>query len=160
MSIFRQGLLVAVVIFLIDRVSKWWFIDVFELPNKGIVEVLPFFNVVMVWNRGVSFGLLPADGDLGRWLLVAMTGFIVAGLAWWLRSVPSRLLGFAIGLVIGGATGNIYDRVKFEAVADFFQFFVGNWSFAVFNVADSFITLGAIILVWDAFFGPKPQEEK
>lgn len=159
LTIFRQGTLLAFVIFLIDRFSKWWFIDVFDLPNKGVVELLPFFNIVMVWNRGVSFGMLPADGD-ARWLLVAMTGAIAVGLGFWLRSVNSRLLMVAIGLVIGGAIGNIYDRVKFGAVADFFQFYVGNWSFAVFNVADSFITLGAVILVWDAFFGPKAEEKK
>ncbi|WP_417317026.1 signal peptidase II [Emcibacter sp.] len=150
---FARGLILAAVVFLLDRLSKWWFMDVYELARKGVVEILPVFNVVMVWNRGVSFSLFSAETDTGRWFLVGMTSVIVAILLFWLRSVHTRLTMVAIGLVIGGAIGNIYDRVIYGAVADFFQFHVGDWSFAVFNVADCFISCGAVVLAWDAFFG-------
>ncbi|WP_138380824.1 signal peptidase II [Luteithermobacter gelatinilyticus] len=149
---FIRGVALALAVFLIDRASKWWFLDIFRLPEKGVVEILPVFNVVMVWNRGVSFGLFSAESDTGRWALVALTSAIVLALLFWLKSVPSRLAMVAIGLVIGGALGNIYDRVVFGAVADFFQFHWGDWSFAIFNVADAFISTGAALLVWDAFF--------
>ena len=157
---FSRGLILAAVVFLVDRLSKWWFMDVFELAKKGVVEILPFFNVVMVWNRGVSFSLFSAETDTGRWFLVAMTVVIVVVLLFWLRSVQARLTMVAIGLVIGGAIGNIYDRVIYGAVADFFQFHLGDWSFAVFNVADCFISLGAVLLVWEAVFGSNTEEKK
>tara|TARA_B100001540_G_C15801721_1_gene640187 strand:- start:231 stop:740 length:510 start_codon:yes stop_codon:yes gene_type:complete len=151
--IYRWATFVAVVAFVVDRLSKWWFLDVFRLPERGVVEVLPILNFVMVWNRGISFGLLPAEGDLGRWILVAVTLLIVIFLAFWLRRVNSSLLCLAIGLVIGGAIGNIYDRIVFGAVADFFQFHALGYAFAVFNVADAAISIGAALMVWDALFG-------
>ncbi|WP_321394392.1 signal peptidase II [Emcibacter sp.] len=156
---FTRGLILAALVFLVDRLSKWWFMDVYELAKKGVVEILPIFNVVMVWNRGVSFSLFSAETETGRWILVIMTCVIVAVLAFWLRSVQARLTMVAIGLVIGGAIGNIYDRIVFGAVADFFQFHLGDWSFAVFNVADCFISLGAALLVWEAFFGSSSEKK-
>jgi len=149
----RIGGILALIAFLIDRVNKWWFIDVFDLPNKGVVEILPIFNVVMVWNRGVSFSLLTASDDLGRWALVVLNLIIVAVLIYWLKTAKSLVTSSAIGLVIGGAFGNIYDRVKFGAVADFFQFHWESWYFAVFNVADSFIFIGAVLLIFNSTFG-------
>ena len=153
------GFGIAVIALVADRISKWWIMDVLDLPKIQMVKVLPLFNLQWVENRGVSFGMLSADGDLGRWALVALTSMIAIGLGIWLKSVQTRLLAIAIGLVIGGALGNIYDRIVFGYVADFLQFYVGNWSFAVFNVADSCITVGAVLLVWDSFFGPKSKEE-
>ena len=162
-SPFQLGLLMAVTVLFLDRVSKWWIMDVLELPKIQMVQILPIFNLQWVENRGVSFGMFSADGDLGRWILVAITLLIVIGLGIWLKYVQTRLLATAIGLVIGGALGNIYDRANFGYVADFLQFYVGDWSFAVFNVADSCITIGAALLIWDSFFGPQskepPQEE-
>ncbi|HPF45673.1 MAG: signal peptidase II [Alphaproteobacteria bacterium] len=149
----RIGGIFALCAFIIDRLSKWWFIDVFDLTAKGTVKILPIFDVVMVWNRGVSFGFLSAESDLGRWLLVVLNLIIVAILTYWLRSARKIIIAGAIGLVIGGAFGNIYDRVKFGAVADFFQFHWENWYFAVFNVADSFIFVGAVLLIFNSTFG-------
>ncbi|MBT5073555.1 MAG: signal peptidase II [Kordiimonadaceae bacterium] len=158
----KVGAISALIAFMIDRISKWWFIDVFDLPNKGVVEILPIFDVVMVWNRGVSFGFLSAEGDFGRWALVVLNLIIVAVLIYWLKSAKNFLLSGAIGLVIGGAFGNIYDRVKFGAVADFFQFHWNEWYFAVFNVADSFIFVGAVLLIFNSTFGgdAKGQNEQ
>lgn len=149
----RIGAIVTVIAFIIDRLSKWWFIDIFELPNKGTVEILPIFDVVMVWNRGISFGFLSASDDFGRWALVAMNLIIVGVLIYWLRTAKNIMVSGAIGLVIGGAFGNIYDRVKFGAVADFFQFHWDGWYFAVFNAADSFIFIGAVLLILNSTFG-------
>ncbi len=155
---FHMGLIIALCVLVFDRISKWWIMDVLDLPNIQMVQILPIFNLQWVENRGVSFGMLSADGDLGRWLLVTLTSLIAIGLGVWLKSVQTKVLAIAIGLVIGGALGNIYDRIVFGYVADFLQFFVGDWSFAVFNVADSCITVGAALLIWDSFFGPKPEE--
>lgn len=149
----RIGGIIALMVFLVDRVNKWWFIDVFELPSKGVVEILPIFDVVMVWNRGVSFGFLSASDDFGRWALVILNLIIVAVLVYWLKTAKNLITAGAIGLVIGGAFGNIYDRVKFGAVADFFQFHWESWYFAVFNVADSFIFIGAVLLIFNSTFG-------
>lgn len=156
----RFGAIVALIAFIIDRISKWWFIDIFELPLKGAVEILPIFDVVMVWNRGVSFGFLAASDDFGRWALVIMNLVIVGGLLYWLRSAKNIILAGAIGLVIGGAFGNIYDRVKFGAVADFLQFHWQEWYFAVFNIADSFIFIGAMLLIVNSTFGNDAEDEK
>jgi len=142
-----------------DRVSKWWVMDILELPKIQMVKILPIFNLQWAENRGVSFSMFSADSDFGRWALVVMTVVIVTGLGVWLKSAQSRGLAIALGLVIGGAVGNIYDRAVFGYVADFLQFHVGNWSFAIFNIADSCITLGALLLIWDSFFGPRPVKE-
>ncbi len=157
----RYGAISAILAFSIDRLSKWWFIDVYELPLKGTVEILPIFDVVMVWNRGVSFSFLSATTDFGRWALVVLNLVIVAILIYWLRSAKNTWVSGAIGIVIGGAFGNIYDRIKFGAVADFFQFHWENWYFAVFNVADSFIFVGAVLLILNSTLGTdaKAKEE-
>lgn len=162
--LFRLGLTLIVVAFVLDRVSKWWITDVLDLPAVQMVQILPIFNLQWAENRGVSFSMFTADGDLGRWALVAMTSAIVIGLGIWLRSVQTKLLACAIGLVIGGALGNIFDRALYGYVIDFLQFHVGDWSFAIFNVADSCISAGAALLLWDSFFGPdakkKPSAKK
>ena len=131
----------------------------FDIESKGVVKILPIFDVVMVWNRGVSFGFLSASDDFGRWALVVLNLIIVAVLIYWLKSAKNIILSGAIGLVIGGAFGNIYDRVKFGAVADFFQFHWESWYFAVFNVADSFIFIGAVLLVFNSTFGGDAKEK-
>ena len=155
----RLGGIFALSAFIIDRLNKWWFLDVFDIESKGVVKVLPIFDVVMVWNRGVSFGFLSASDDFGRWALVVLNLIIVAVLIYWLKSAKNILLSGAIGLVIGGAFGNIYDRVKFGAVADFFQFHWESWYFAVFNVADSFIFIGAVLLIFNSTFGSDAKEK-
>jgi len=155
----KLGGIFALVIFAIDRFSKWWFIDVYDLPSRGVVEILPIFDVVMVWNRGVSFGLLSANDEIGRWALVALNMVIVSVLIYWLRTSKNIFLSGAIGIVVGGAIGNIYDRVKFGAVADFFQFHWQEWYFAVFNVADSFIFIGAVLLIFNSTFGSDTKKQ-
>lgn len=146
----RPGLIIAMVTLVLDQITKWWILYVFDLPLKGVVEVLPFFNLAMVWNRGVSFGFLEADSDTGRWILVAVTALIAAVVAVWLRRAEDRLTVAGLGLILGGAIGNIIDRIAYGAVADFVQLHALGYSFYVFNVADAAITIGVALLLLDA----------
>ena len=155
----RLGYIIALCALVADRISKWWIMDVLDLPKIQMVKILPIFNLQWAENRGVSFSMFSAGGDFGRWALVVLTALIAIGLGIWLKSVQTRVLAIALGLVIGGAVGNIYDRAVFGFVADFLQFHMGGWSFAIFNVADSCITVGAALLIWDSFFGPKSKKE-
>jgi signal peptidase II len=149
---FRLGLGVAALVAALDQLAKWWLLEVFLLPYRGVVEVFPFFNLVMVWNRGVSFGMMNSSGDIGRWFLMAVSLVIVTVLVLWLCRVKSRLLLLAIGLVIGGALGNLIDRARFGAVADFIELHAAGYAFYVFNIADSAISIGVALLLWDAIF--------
>lgn len=146
---FRRGIVLAGLIVLADQLSKWWILEVFRLPARGMVEIMPFVNFVMVWNRGVSFGLLEADG-FGRWLLVAFTIAIGVVVALWLRKVDRGFVAVALSLVLGGAIGNIIDRVRLGAVADFIQLHAAGYSFYVFNIADAAISIGVALLLMDA----------
>lgn len=146
------GFALAAFILAADQASKYWILEVLRLPSIGSMEVLPFFNLTMVWNRGVSFGLLAADSEIGRWGLVILSGVISLVFAVWLLKVARWSTVFALGLVIGGAIGNMIDRIRFGAVADFFDF--GQIFPWVFNVADSAITIGAILLAVDLIRHP------
>ena len=151
------GFALALTVFVLDQLSKYWIIAIVGLRERGWVDVLPFFNLTWVENRGVSMGLLTTDGDLGRWLLVGLTALISVGVAVWLWRERSRYDVVALGLVLGGAAGNIVDRVRFGYVVDFLHAFWGEWHFYVFNVADSAITVGVILLLARALFTRQPQ---
>lgn len=157
MKIFPLGLGLGAAVVALDQLSKWWILYAFNLPFKGMVEVLPFFNLAMVWNRGISFGLMAADGDLGRWLLSSVAIVIILALVAWLRQVTTRFLAVAVGLVIGGAVGNLIDRMRFGAVVDFIQLHAAGYSFYVFNIADAAISMGVALLLWDAIFAPQDK---
>lgn len=146
------GFALAAFILAADQASKFWVLEVLRLPSIGSIELLPFFNLTMVWNRGVSFGLLAADSEIGRWGLVILSGVISLVFAAWLLKVARWSTVLALGLVIGGAIGNMIDRIRFGAVADFFDF--GRIFPWVFNVADSAITIGAILLAIDLIRHP------
>ena len=146
------GWMVAAMILVVDRLSKWWIVDLYELPLRHSVEVLPFFNLTMVWNRGVSFGLF-SGGVIDRWILFGLVIIVVIVLAVWMRRSTALLLTLALGLIIGGALGNAADRIIYGAVADFFDVHGWGWHFWVFNVADSAISIGVGLLLQDAFFG-------
>lgn len=145
---FKRGLAVAAAILVLDQISKWF---VMGLVAGGSVAVIPgLFNLVTVWNRGVSFGMLGGDGALPPWILAAVAVAISAGLGVWLWRAPTRLVAVAIGLVIGGAIGNVVDRARWGAVFDFADFHVGTWHWPAFNVADSAIVVGVGVLLLDA----------
>ncbi len=144
--------LLALAIFIADQLTKWLMIGPLALRERGQIELLPIFNLTWVENRGISLGLFTADGELGRWLLVAMTGAIAIGVAWWIRREEARGDQYALALVLGGALGNIVDRVRFGYVVDFADLHFGTFRpFLVFNVADAAISIGVIILLVRAF---------
>ena len=151
----RFGLAVAAAVAILDQASKWWILlDLLNPPRP--IEVTSFFNLVLAWNRGVSFSLF--DGGVPPWVFVALSLAIAAGLAVWLARAEGRLLAGALGLVIGGAVGNAADRLLHGAVVDFIQIHAGAYYWPTFNLADSAITIGVLIMVFDAFFGSGRSE--
>ncbi|WP_374595861.1 signal peptidase II [Sphingosinicella sp.] len=150
-----KGYLVAAAIFVVDQLVKLWIIAGIGLQAKGSINLLPVLSLTWVENRGVSMGLLQADGAKERWILTGVTALIAAGVAWWMRKEANRIDILALALVLGGALGNIVDRVRFGYVVDFVHVHVGTWSFYVFNVADAAITIGVAILLLRAFFERK-----
>ncbi len=144
----RFGLVTGAAVVVIDQLVKWWIIDWLAEP-PGFVAVLPFFNLVMVWNRGVSFGLL-GDAGLAPYLMAGIAGLVVIGLVIWLARVAQRLLAVSIGLIIGGALGNIVDRLRLGAVADFVDLHAGDYHWPTFNVADAAITVGVAVMLIDS----------
>ena len=136
-------------------------ITVASLELGQSIELLPFFDLTRVHNHGISLGLLTAASDTQRWLLVAFTAAIAATVTFWLFREPKRGDQIALGMVLGGALGNILDRVRFGYVVDFCDLHFGDWRpFLVFNVADAAISIGVIILLLRAFLAkPKAPEE-
>ena len=147
-SLLGLGLVVGGVTIVLDQVTKWLFLDI-VLASPGAIEVTGFFNLVMVWNRGVSFGMFSSDAEFGRWALSAMALAISVGLFFWLRKAGHWMLAAALGLVMGGAVGNVIDRVRFGAVFDFLDFHVAGYHWPAFNVADSAIVVGVGLILLD-----------
>ncbi|MDP3382258.1 MAG: signal peptidase II [Phenylobacterium sp.] len=142
------GLALAVIV--LDQLSKHWILFVYDLPTRVSEQVVGPFYLTMVWNQGVSFGLLRADQDLGRWLLVAFSVLVAIALAIWARRGDRTLMALALGLVMGGAVGNAIDRARFGAVVDFID--VSRLYFPwVFNIADAAISVGVVLLLLDGF---------
>ena len=151
----RLGLAVAAAILAADQASKFWLIDLMQARGFQPMPLAPFFNLVMVWNPGVSFGLFASDSTAARWLLVALSVAIAAGLVFWLCRGVTQWLAAALGLVIGGAIGNAIDRVVYGKVTDFFDFYVGSWHWPAFNLADSAIVVGVAMLLLDSLFADR-----
>ena len=146
---------VAAVAVALDQLSKYWVLDVLHLADRSPIHLLPIFQLTLVWNPGVSFGLMRADSPAGRWLLVTFALAIVIALAVWARRMTRPLLAVAVGLMLGGALGNnLIDRVRFGAVADFLDFHALFFPW-VFNVADSAISVGVALLLLDSFVNSK-----
>ncbi|GLK44318.1 signal peptidase II [Novosphingobium sp. NRRL B-2648] len=155
------GLLVAVVVYAIDQGIKGWITEGIDLDRIGQVYVLPFFNLTWTQNFGVSLGLFTAGSPEGRWALVAMTGAIAAFVFVWLlreRKLPEIA---ALGMVLGGAAGNIRDRFGVGYVIDYADLHFGGWRpFLIFNLADAAITIGVLIILARSLFSrDKPETE-
>lgn len=146
------GAAIALAAFLVDRLSKWWLIDVFQIKDRVIVQVLPFFDLVLAWNKGISYGLFLADSLTGVIVLAGFASLVCVVLFYWLATVENKLMALALGFIIGGATGNIYDRIAFGAVADFFSLHGYGYYWYIFNVADIWIGIGVALMMYDAFF--------
>jgi signal peptidase II len=152
------GFLTALVTLVIDQGHKLWMLFVFDIAKNQPVQLAPFLDLVMAWNPGISYSLLRADSDLGRYGLLALSLTVTAGLSIWLWRAPLKLTTVSLGLIIGGALGNAYDRFAYGAVADFFHFHVGSFSWYVFNLADVAIVAGVGLLLYESFgWGQKPE---
>jgi len=148
------GWAVAAAILVLDQLSKWWIVAAVMRPPR-VIEIMPFLNLAMVWNRGVTFGLLGTGGEAMRWALVALSLAIVAVLAVWLARTAQAGLAAALGAVIGGALGNVMDRLIHGAVADFLDFHAFGWHWPAFNLADAAIVCGIGWLILGAFFAER-----
>jgi len=150
-----------------DQSLKYWILDVYRLPQKLaehfaatgelFIPVLGPFHLSMVRNHGVSFGVLNVDADWSRWALTIFSVAVAAGLAVWAMRVTRPLLALAIGLVIGGAIGNAIDRIRLGAVTDFLDVSAIGFFPWIFNIADSAITVGVILLLWDSLWAPRKR---
>lgn len=145
----RMAVPIAVGVLLADQLSKWWILNVVMAPPQDIV-VTSFFTVVLAWNPGISFSQL---GHVDPWILSGLALAIVAGLFVWLRRMQRPWPAIAIALVIGGALGNVIDRMRFGAVVDFLSFHWRDFYWPAFNLADSAITVGVALLLIDSLFG-------
>ncbi|GAA4023008.1 signal peptidase II [Sphingomonas swuensis] len=159
----KNGFIVAGLLFLADQLSKWLVAGPLGLTELGQnIHVLPFFDLTRVHNHGISLGLLTAESDSTRWLLVAMTAAIAGVVGFWLTREEQAGDRIALGMVLGGALGNIVDRVRLGYVFDFADLHIGDFRpFLVFNVADAAISIGVVILILRALLvrdaGPKEK---
>ena len=152
------GYATAAAIFVIDQLSKWLIMGPLALRERGVIEITSFFDLRWVENYGVSMGFLIASSDKERWILVAVTAAIAAGVSVWIWRERARFDVVALGLVLGGALGNITDRARLGYVADFLGLHIGGWyPFYVFNVADAAITIGVLLLVAHALLAREPK---
>ena len=149
-----RWLWLAVLAFVLDQASKLAVVKLLPFGYPG-VEITPFFNLVHVYNKGAAFSFLADQGGWQRWFFAVLAFAICGLLIHWLRkqSVTQRWSGIAYSLIIGGALGNVIDRIRFGAVVDFVQWHVAGFYWPAFNIADSAITIGAVLMVWDQFFG-------
>lgn len=147
---FRLGLLGLVATLVLDQVSKLWLYLGTDLVLTQPWRLTSFADLLVVWNRGVSYGLFQQEGGLGRWFLVAVSVAAAIGLIVWMLRTSSRLLALALGLVAGGAIGNAIDRAAYGAVFDFVHLHWGTWSWYVFNIADAAIVAGVVGLILDS----------
>src|SRR6478672_10384251 len=157
----RLGFIVALIIFALDQVAKYWVTGPLGVNQIGDqLYLLPIFNFTYTQNEGISLGLLNATNPVGRWLLVALTSAIAAGVAVWIGREKNRIDQAALGMVLGGALGNILDRVRFGYVVDFADLHFGEFRpFLVFNVADAAISIAVVILLLRAFLSRKDHRE-
>ena len=147
------GLGVAGLTLIADQADKAWMLYVYDIGAKGTVRLAPFFDLILVWNRGVSYGLFPQESGLGRWVLILFALTSTLALLVWLARITSPLAAVCVGLIIGGAVGNAIDRILYGAVADFFSFHAFGFEWYVFNVADTAIVAGVIGLLYESVFG-------
>lgn len=154
------GFALALLVLAADQATKWIVLLGVMQPPQAIA-VTPFFNLVLVWNQGVSFGMLANSADLTRWGLTGLAVIVSAGLAIWLLRCTDRLTSLALGAIIGGALGNAIDRVVHGAVVDFLDVHLAGYHWPAFNLADSAIIVAAVtLIVQSMFFTPQDQDAR
>jgi signal peptidase II len=153
----RPGIIAALAVLALDQASKLWLLFVFDIGHRGAVNVTPFFDLVLAWNPGISFGWFQNDSPPAQIILMVVKAVAVIVLAIWMARSRTLIATLALGLIIGGATGNAIDRLAYGAVVDFALFHVQfggnthNWY--VFNLADVAIVAGVAALLYDSFLG-------
>ena len=154
------GFTIAAVVFALDQLTKWIVAGPLQLQTVRQIVLLPIFNLSWTENNGISLGLLNAETEIGRWMLVAVTAAIAIGVAVWLGREKQRGDQLALGMVLGGALGNILDRIRFGYVVDLADLHFGDIRpFLVFNVGDAAISIGVVILLLRAFLTRKEPAE-
>ncbi|HQT85160.1 MULTISPECIES: signal peptidase II [Acidiphilium] len=148
------GVVMALVVLLADQASKYWVLYGLDLPQRAVVRILPVLNFAMVWNHGVTFGILA--GDNATLLLIVVAAVAVIALAVWLWRAVHLTTTLAVGAIIGGAIGNIISRVQYGAVVDFIDAHIGAYHWYVFNVADAAIVCGVGTLILDSMLRREP----
>lgn len=158
MTPLRAGIIAATIALVFDQATKLWLLFVFELGRRGAVQVTPFFDLVLAWNTGISYGWFQQDGPVGAAVLLGFKVIAVIALAIWMARSKTRLATIGLGLIIGGAIGNAIDRAAYGAVVDFallhIQWGGKNLNWYVFNIADAAIVVGVAALLYDSFRGP------
>ncbi len=154
----RSGLIAAVATLIVDQASKLWLLHVFDIGRRGMVQVTSFFDLVLAWNTGISYGWLQNMGTTGQTLLMAGKAVAIVLLAIWMARSQTRLAVIGLGLIIGGAIGNAIDRIAYGAVVDFALFHIAvagkTYSWYVFNLADAAIVAGVAALLYDSLIAP------
>ena len=153
----RLGLTVGLTTAAIDQATKLWLIYVFDIRARVPVRITPFLDLVLIWNKGISYGLFQQEGALGQWVLMGIKAVAIVLLWVWLARTPSRLTAVALGLITGGAVGNAIDPFVHEGVADFVLFHITtptiHFNWYVFNFADSAIVAGVAGLLYESLLG-------
>jgi signal peptidase II len=153
----RYGVIVAIATLALDQASKFWLVRVFDIARRGTVKLTPFFDLVLAWNQGISFGWFQNDGPAAQIILMAVKAVAVVVLAVWMARSSTLVATVALGLIIGGAIGNGIDRLAYGAVVDFALFHVqigeNTFNWYVFNLADVAIVAGVAALLYDSFWG-------
>jgi signal peptidase II len=144
------GLIFAGASFAVDQAFKWWMLHVFDIEARQPIALLPVFDIVLAWNRGISYGWLSEGSFAPQGLLIALALIISIGLWIWLARAARPVSAAAIGLILGGALANAFDRAAYGAVADFFSFHLGSFEWYVFNLADVAIVAGVALLVYES----------
>ena len=162
MAKYKFGFGIALVVFALDQLTKWLMIGPLQLQTVRQIVLLPIFNLSWTENYGISLGLLNAETEVGRWMLVAVTAAIAIGVAVWIGREKQRGDQLALGMVLGGALGNILDRVRFGYVVDFADLHFGEFRpFLIFNLADAAISIGVVIMLARAFLvRDKPDQSE
>jgi signal peptidase II len=153
----RAGVVAAILTLIADQASKFWLLRVFDIAHRGTVRLTPFFDLVLAWNQGISFGWFQNNGAVAQIVLMAVKAIAVVVLAVWMARSRTPMATVALGLIIGGAIGNGVDHVAYGAVVDFALFHVrigeNTFNWYVFNLADVAIVAGVGALLYDSFWG-------
>jgi signal peptidase II len=150
------GIAVLVVGFVLDQLTKVWVLHATGLPDGEVIRVLPFMDFVLVWNRGISYGLFQQESEIGRWALVAFSIVAVVFLSVWMKRTRRWSVAVFLALIMGGALGNLVNRVAYGAVVDFVYLHAFGWSWYVFNLADLWIVAGVAGLLYDSLRSGEP----